>query len=388
MKILENGNLYIIAGATSGIGKAMSQVVDGEYYPVGGRNIDTLSKIAESANKKSFCIPGDLFEEGTPAYNFFIYELAKLDSRCVVQLFSSIDMDAIPIEENGKIIEDYFDPRNGKKWDDNITFEERQSIRIEMADSQILFWKRLLENLLTRESSEPLLLVYSNSIISKFYENHSLKKHSQYGRLKNIITQLIEEYAERLKEKNVFIKNILLGLIDTPMFNNRGNLSAQRTKKMLETLAPNIPLGGEKMEASEPLNPNEVAEFLYMIGNIYPPALPINIKLFDKKHFNIEILMKEFRDKKKSINRLINKNIMQRENGMIELDDNATSFLIQLRKDSLTNYFNKHKENRRVKESRLKNNIYVAEKIVAKLPSKVSIDEFLNIGLRLEGNYP
>ena len=388
MKILENANIYIVAGATSGIGKAMSTVIEGDYYPIGGRNISTLAEIAQTANKKGFFIPGNLFEEGTSAYDFFINELSKVENRCVVQLFSSIDMDSIPVEEDGTTIEDYFDPRNGKRWSSEITIEERHDIRVSMADSQILFWKKMLENLLKRESSEPLIIVYSNSIISKFYENHSLRKHSQYGRLKNTITQLVEEYSEKLKEKNVFVKNILLGLIDTPMFNNRGNLSAERTKKMLEILAPNIPLGGEEMEAGELLQPNDVAEFLYMVGNIYPQAIPTNINLFDKKHLNIEKLMQDFRDKKNNINKLINKNIIQREKGIVELNKNAIDFLIQLRKDSLNQYYDKNKENKKIKESRLRNNISIGEKIVSKLSYEVSIDKFLDTCFRLEGNYP
>jgi len=388
MKILENGNTYIVAGATSGIGKAMSNVIEGDYYPVGGRNIATLSEISQTANKKGFFIPGNLFEEGTSAYNFFINELAKLDNRCVVQLFSSIDMDAIPIEENGKIIEDYFDPRSGQKWDSSISTKARLEIRISMADSQILFWKKLLESLLSRESDEPLIIIYSNSIISKFYENHSFRGHSQYGRLKNSITQLIEEYSEQLKEKNVFIKNILLGLIDTPMFNDRGKLSAERTKRIVEAVAPNIPLGGEEIEAKSLLHPNDVAEFLYMIGNIYPQAIPATINLFNKKHLNIEKLMRNFRDKKNNIKKLINKNITEIERGVIVLDTNAVHFLIQLRKDSLDNYYMRHKENKKVKESRLKNNIAIGEKIVSKLSYEVSVDKFFDTCLRLEGNYP
>ena len=388
MKILENGNIYIVAGATSGIGKAMSKVIEGEYYPIGGRNISTLGQIAQTANKKGFFIPGNLFEEGTSAYNFFINELSKFESRCVVQLFSSIDMDSIPVEEDGEIIEDYYDPRDGKKWNPIVTFEERRNIRIHMADSQILFWKIFLESLLERESREPLIIVCSNSIISKFYENHSVRGHSQYGRLKNSITQVIEEYSEKLKEKNVFIKNILLGLIDTPMFNDRGRLSAERTKRMAETLAPNIPIGGEEMEVEEPLQPDDVAEFLYMIGNIYPQAIPSNINLFHKKHFNIEKLMKDFRDKKNNINKLINKNIIQRERGIVELNENTVNFLIQLRKDSLSHYYNKHKENKKIKEKRLKNNIYIGEKIVSELSYEISSDKFFDTCLRLEGNYP
>ena len=388
MKILENGDIYIVAGATSGIGKAMSKVIEGDYYPVGGRNIDTLAQISQTANKKGFFIPGNLFEEGTSAYNFFINELSKFENRCVVQLFSSIDMDAIPVEENGVVIEDYFDPRNGRKWENAISTEERSNIRIAMADSQILFWKKFLESLLERESNEPLIIMFSNSIIAKFYENHSVRGHSQYGRLKNAITQLIEEYSEKLKERNVFIKNILLGLIDTPMFNDRGRISAERTKKMVEILAPNIPIGGEEIEAKEPLHPNDVAEFLYMVGNIYPQALPTNINLFNRKHLNIEKLMKDFRDKKNDINQLITKNITQRERGVIELNENAISFLIQLRKDSLSHYYKVNKENKKVKESRLRNNISTGEKIVSKLSYEVSADKFFDTCLRLEGNYP
>ncbi len=388
MKILEDGEMYIVAGATSGIGKAMGEIIEGDYYPVGGRNIETLSKIAKTANQKGFFIPGNLFEEGTSAYNFFIYELSKFDNRCVVQLFSSIDMDAIPVEKNGKVIEDYYDPRSGQKWDLSISMEERRNIRVAMADSQILFWKKLLESLLTRESHEPLIILYSNSIISKFYENHSVRGHSQYGRLKNVITQYIEEYSEKLKEKNVFIKNIFLGLIDTPMFKDRGDISANRTRKMVEILAPNIPLGGEEIKANEPLNPYDVAEFLYMIGNIYPQAIPANINLFHNKHLDIAKLMRDFRDKKNIINKLIHKNIFKIEKDIVEVDENVMNFLIQLRKDSLNKYYKENKENKKIKESRLRNNIYVAEKIVSKLSSEVSSDKFFDTCLRLEGNYP
>jgi|GEM_PF-4198245 len=72
MRMLENGNIYIVAGATSGIGKAIGEIIEEDYYPVGGRNLETLAEIATSANRKEFFIPGNLFEKGTSAYNFLL----------------------------------------------------------------------------------------------------------------------------------------------------------------------------------------------------------------------------------------------------------------------------------------------------------------------------
>lgn len=389
MRMLENGNIYIVAGATSGIGKAIGEIIEEDYYPVGGRNLETLAEIATSANRKEFFIPGNLFEKGTSAYNFFIEELSKYKSKGVIQLFASIDMDPIPIEENGVIIDDYFDPRDGKKWNDKLTSEQRKRIRREMADGQILFWKNFLESLLQRDSKESLVIIHANSIISKFYENHALRRHSEYGRLKNTITKLIESYTERLENRNIFIKNVLLGIIDTPMFNNRGSISAQRTKKMLETLAPNIPIGGEEITANEVLDPKEVAEFLYKLGNIYPKATPNKINLFDKKHFNIEKMMRDFIHKKNNITKLIVRNIDKKEKDIIVLNEQAKRFLIKLREDSLNQYYKENgKNNHKIKENRLRDNIIIAEKIVSTLAPTLSTDIFLDTCLRLEGNYP
>lgn len=389
MKMLEKGKLYIVAGATSGIGKEIGNFIEQDYYPVGGRNIETLAEIALSANKKGFFIPGNLFEKGTSAYNFFIEELHKYKNRGVVQLYSSIDMDPIPVEVDGVIIEDYFDPRDGKKWKSDITQKEKRAIRIEMADAQIAFWKKFLESLLQRNSEEELVILYTNSIISKFYENHSLRRHSEYGRLKNQITQLIEQYNAQLEAKNIFVKNILLGIIDTPMFTNRGEISTRRIQKIVEVVAPNIPLAGEEIQATELLNPSEVAAFLYKIGNIYPKATPNKINLFDKKHLDVEKMMRQFIHTKNNITRLIVKNIEKQENNQVLIDDTAKRFLLQLREESLKHYYETNKQrNKKIKETRLRDNLVTGEKIVSSLSSVVSSEVFLDVCVRLEGNYP
>jgi len=387
MKMLENGTMYVVAGATSGIGKAVGEIIEEEYYPIGGRNIETLAQIALKANRKGFFIPGNLFERGSSAYNFFIEELFKYKQKGVIQLYASIDMDPIPIEENGELIEDYYDPRDGKKWNRGISSEEKRAIRRAMADEQIMFWENFLKNLLGRDSKEPLVIIYANSIISKFYENHAFRRHSEYGRLKNTITQLIETYNEKLEEKNIFIKNVLLGIIDTPMFNNRGEISAERTKKIVEVVAPNIPLDGQEIQATELLDPKDVAAFLYKIGEIYPKATPNKINLFDKQHLDIEKMMREFIHKKNNITKRI-VNTIQKEDNVVILDDRAKRFLLQLREDALTRYYEAHIKNRRIKEKKLRDNLIMGEKIISTLSPRLSSDVFLDTCLRLEGNYP
>jgi len=112
-----------------------------------------------------------------------------------------------------------------KKW---ITSKQKRIIRENLAQKQINFYRNLFEKLLRRDPTESLTLVFTNSIISKFYELPSFcweGSRSEYGRLKNEITKLIWEYSERLKEKNVYIKNVTLGVVDTPMFKKRGKKS-------------------------------------------------------------------------------------------------------------------------------------------------------------------
>ena len=382
-------NIYVVSGATSGIGKAIGKFIERDYYPIGGRNISSLAEIATTANKKEFFIPGNLFKQGTSAYDFFINSFGKQNYYGVIQLFSSIDMDPIPVVKNGIIIDDYYDPRNGKKWNSSISIEMRKKIRVEMADNQIFFWKNFLESLLTRTTKEPLVIIYANSIIAKLYENHSIKTHSEYGRLKNAINKLIEEYNERLESKNVYIKNILLGVIDTPMFNNRGELSAIRTKKLLKAIAPNFPINGEEITITEPLNPDEVAQYLYKIGNIYPKATPSKINLFHPKHFNIELLMRNFLHKKNNIVRkVVNRHIIHKEKNIVLINEDVKSFLIKLREESLMKYYKENQENKKVKEAKLKNNLISGRKIIETLSLETSTDSFLDTCLRLEGNYP
>ena len=390
MAILEKDDIYIVAGATSGIGKVIGEFIKSDYYPIGGRNIQTLAEIASTANKKEFFIPGNLFDQESPVYNFFMEELSQKDYGGILQLFASIDMDPIPVEENGVIINDYYDPRSGQKWTDGISKEERKQIRREMADNQILFWKSFLEGLVKRESKKTLVIIYTNSIISKFYETHSLKGHSEYGRLKNTITKLIEQYREELEKKNVFIKNVILGVIDTPMFTNRGELSAVKTQKILEVVAPNFPLNGEEITITKPLNAKQVAKFLYDIGNIYPKAIPNKINLFHEKHLDIDALMVEFARKKTDLVKLIrDKHLVNQEKNTVVVDERVKEFLIQLRRDSLKSYYEKNKKrNGRIREEKLKNNITVGKKIVEMLSPQLSTETFLNTCLRLEGNYP
>jgi hypothetical protein len=83
-------------------------------------------------------------------------------------------------------------------------------IRTIMADEQIAFFDNMFQSLANgSEKEEPLVIVVTNSIISKFKESHSFS-HSQYGRLKQRIGQLCEEYAPTLETKNIYIKNVLL----------------------------------------------------------------------------------------------------------------------------------------------------------------------------------
>jgi len=388
MKMLEKGTMYVVAGATSGIGKAVGEIIEEDYYPVGGRNLETLAEIGSKANKRGFFIPGNLFDKSSSAYKFFINELYKYKQKGVVQLYSSIDMDPIPFEKDGVIIEDYYDPRNGKKWEDKVSVEEKKTIRKEMADSQIVFWENLLESLLKRDSDEPLVIIYANSIIAKFYENHSVRRHSEYGRLKNKITKSIEAYAERLEAKNVFVKNILLGIIDTPMFNNRGVISAKRTQKMVEVLAPNIPLNGEEITATAPLNADDIAKFLYQIGEIYPKATPSKINLFKPEHLDIQTMMHRFIHKKNNITRLIVQNIHKKIEDVVIMDDKTKQFLIDLREESLIRYYEENLRNTRIKEKKLKDNLIMGERIISSLSPTLSKEVFLDTCLRLEGNYP
>nr|MCH9740327.1 hypothetical protein [Campylobacterota bacterium] len=186
-----------------------------------------------------------------------------------------------------------------------------------------------------------------------------------------------------------YIKNILLGVIDTPMFNNRGELSAIRTKKLLKAIAPNFPINGEEITITEPLNPDEVAQYLYKIGNIYPKATPSKINLFHPKHFNIELLMRNFLHKKNNIVRkVVNRHIIHKEKNIVLINEDVKSFLIKLREESLMKYYKENQENKKVKEAKLKNNLISGRKIIETLSLETSTDSFLDTCLRLEGNYP
>jgi S-adenosylmethionine:diacylglycerol 3-amino-3-carboxypropyl transferase len=101
-----------------------------------------------------------------------------------------------------------------------------------MANEQINFWRTLLEKLCSRQSMKTITLVFVNSVIAKYYESSIISKGSEYGRLKNEISKMIEEYRPQLEAKNVFVKNVFLGITKTPMFDNRGDISAYRTGKV------------------------------------------------------------------------------------------------------------------------------------------------------------
>jgi len=75
-------------------------------------------------------------------------------------------------------------------------------------------------------------LVFANSVIAKYFESIFISRSSEYGRLKNEVSKMIEEYRQRLEEKNVFVKNIFLGITDTPMFSKRGPISAINTARL------------------------------------------------------------------------------------------------------------------------------------------------------------
>jgi hypothetical protein len=433
LKMKKRPDLYII-WATSGIGKKMAGIlkkIGRQFIPIGSRNSEKMKEAKKGANKNYFSVGGDLFNPNSEAYKYFMGELSEKWG--IAQVLSSADMDPIPkfkeeinpmtweiwaewIDEKEKnkikkwvlfeplkystlpnnlkksIIEDSINPRTWKSWEEWETNEERKKIREEMANEQISFWKKLLEKLCNRQSMKPITLVFVNSVIAKYFESNIISRSSEYGRLKNEISKMIEKYRPQLEAKNVFVKNIFLGITKTPMFDNRGDISAYRTGKVWSFLGANLPLDWEELVASEALESEEVAQFLYEIGNINPNEIPNRILLYKREHLDTKNMTKKHKEKRTTI---VKKVVEEKglgidteslsQNSEIQITDKIKVFFRELRQKSLKNYLEK---NEKASEEKLASNMNSADKIIDELPKKVSFKSFVDICLRIEGNYP
>ncbi len=457
LKMKKRPDLYII-WATSGVGAWIAQICQDwkqkrDFYPIWSRNLEKIKKISEWANEENFCVPWDIFDSGSEAYKFIIEKLPQKSG--VVQFLSSIDMDPISKfkdeidprnwkewaeeisgqerekirrdicfnpENYGKIkreldqyiIKDAIDPRTWKEWDENIfqgmTDEEakkeyKKKIRKEMADSQINLWENFLKSLLNRESKELLTIVFVNSVIAKYFESSFISSNSEYGRLKNTISKMIEKYRPQLEAKNVFIKNIFLGVADTPMLEARWPEGARNTWILWALLWPNLPLDWEELVAAKPLASKEVSRVIYEIGNMDPNATPNRIVLYKEEHLDNKNTVRKHKEKVKKI---ISKSSQSRKalgikwdlwkNTEVEITDEVKELLKGLRQKSLEDYLDEKypeegqwDDERKAKEKmkkKLEPNMNFADEIIGKLPEKVSLKSFVDICLRIEGNYP
>jgi len=382
--------MFYVTGSTSGVGYDLIDIINNnnlEAIPIGSRNINNIKSIADNSNQKGFFVGGDIFDINSDAYSYFMNDIIHCSG--TIFCLASVDMDAMPRKnENGLIEEDIIDPRNGEKWDRNISTDDKKLIREDMAFKQIDFYKNLFNKLLNRSDGSPkLTIIFANSIISKFYENHSIR-HSQYSRLKNEITHIIELYRSLLKNKNVYLKNIFLGLIDTPMFKNRGELSAQRSKNMIDKIGVMIPLNGEDLTSSTVLKSKNVAKFLFDIGSIDSKSSPDTYLLFKNSQLDLEKFIKEELYKKDILKYKINKlDISSKDD--ITLSPDIKNFLNNLRATYLNRYLEKGNISSKYLEKKiLSSNLKKGEMILKRYPSVVSKDMFMDMSIRMMSNYP
>jgi len=382
--------MFYVTGSTSGVGYDLIDIIvknNFEAIPIGSRNINNIKNIAGNSNQKGFFVGGDIFDINSDAYNYFMKDIINCSG--TIFCLASVDMDAIPKEnKDGFIEEDCIDPRDGKEWNNAIRTEDKQLVREEMALKQIEFYKTLFDKLLNRQdTSNKLTIIFANSIISKFYENHSFK-HSQYARLKNNITDIIELYRSRLKKNNVFVKNIFLGLIDTPMFRNRGELSAKRTTRIVEKLGVMLPLNGEEIVADTLLKSKDVANFLFTLTDKNPESYPDTYILFRDRHLELDRVLKEEDDKTNILNSKIN-NLNLLSNDVIFLSEDIKDFLLNLRSGYLDKYLStKDIPSNRLKKKILSINLSNGDKILQRYPNMINRDTLLDVSIRMISNYP
>ncbi len=233
----------------------------------------------------------------------------------------------------------------------------KSKIREKLADLQIDFFEKFLNNLENRDSKEPLFIVFSWSIISKFFENHSFNK-SEYWKLKSRISELIEEKREVLRKKNVHIVNVYMGITDTDMYKERGSVSAKQTADIVKWLWFFYPLWGKALVASWPLPVEKVANFFYELWEMMKrwEFVPPQVSLYNVEDTDIEAQKKKWAKEGEDISTKIleNKNIWITEDSWlddeIQITDNIKEFLKNLRKGGLENYYNNFLKNRLEKE--------------------------------------
>jgi len=173
------------------------------------------------------------------------------------------------------------------------------------------------------------------------------------------------------------------------MFRSRGELSAKRTKRIVEKLGSMIPLNGEEIVSDFLLESKDVAKFLFNLASIEPKESPDTYILFKNSHLNLEKVMKEEFYKKEIINYKINKlNLLFKDNNIV-LSSDIIDFLNNLRATYLNRYLEKNNISSKYLEKKiLSSNLSIGNNILQRYPKIVSKDTFIDMSIRMMSNYP
>lgn len=436
------GNEYekVIIWPRTGIWKDISNILyeNGiSFTPVWSRNEWTIQEISKWANPDKEGYSWDVFKPETEANKYIIESLPNKKS--IIYLSAGMDMDPYRmldpninpntfaewdgwIDDIQKeairwkailgagdewykkfkniIVKDIINPETWQKWHDWTTITEKNELRKRLADNQIEFIRHFIQSLLNRNSREPIVIIFFNTIMAKAFESPMVGDVSHYARFKNEVTKIIEDNRLELEKKWVYIKNIILGLVYSPMLLSRWPVSLIMSKEAADRVWMDIPIGGKPLVARIPLESLNVAENIIKIANTPPDMTPNLIPYFLEEHWNIKNITIEY---EQWGDKILKKVISEREklwitkdqileNKEINITEAVKDFLIELRQESLDIYISQlslSKEKKEKLKRKLAKNLEVAREIIKKLPQKIFFKSFIdNVCLRIEWNYP
>lgn len=272
-----------------------------------------------------------------------------------------------------------------EKEQKHIIDNYKESVREKMSDQQISFFIEFIDRLLARESNEPLTVIFPNSILAKSYELANVKKASPYARMKNEMTKYIENNMAALKKKNVFIKNVTIGITGTDMFLGRGPISAYNSARLSRLVGGRIPVNQVPIRASDALDAEKVSSILYELGQEPPEETPDRIELFMPEHQDFGPQRKEKAQKRAHLAQKVDTFL----NGDTKTpwNQDVKSFLRSLREEALQEYLRQEPDEKNALNIGMKNADIILNEYDNFLED-IEREDLIDIAERLEGNYP
>ncbi len=406
----------IISPLTSGFSRSLVDKYREKWMNilwVWWRNPITLKKVAKGTNKRNDYIVWDLFSwDNNEARDFLLDKLPNDTQWWALYFNAAIEPDKTPVilrkrtqkvvnrpwkidtllNKNWKLLphkknlyevnNDYLDPRTHTKWKVGMTNEKKNRIRRELVDKQIDFHRAIFEAFLNwKDKDRKFTILIPNSVITKFAPSGS-----EYFRLKKRTLDLVKEYKERLREKNIIIKVVMPWMSNTKMVSNRGYYNGVKTAKYVKATWEYIPMEWDALLVWELLNKDDIAQFMIDLSEKDPDNTPDLVSLASEQQLDFDNRQEAFLRERERFMSDCGITSLDQE---VDIWEKEKKYLIWLRKKALQDYIESIPSKRKsLFNRRMKKNIIEGEKTLDKLPEKMMGRDFIQVCSDFWNNRP